>query len=56
MAIKPRQLNLLLFNSIPEIRDSYENEVGWQDGHDTGSHVVFGDVLNPYVEERAHAW
>lgn len=47
-----RQLNLLLFNSIPEIKDSYEKAISWQDGHGTGSHVIFGDVLGPYVEDR----
>lgn len=47
-----RQINLLLFDSIPEIRDRYEEEVSWQDGHDTGAHVVYGNVLNRFVEER----
>jgi len=50
--MRAREINLLLFNSIPEIRDIYEKEVSWQDGHDTGSHVVYGNVLNRYIVER----
>jgi hypothetical protein len=40
-----KELNLFLLRLLPEIKDSYIEEVSWQDGHDTGSHVVFEDVL-----------
>lgn len=44
-----RELNLKLSNYLPEIKEKYDEEVSWQDGDDTGSHVVFGDVVFPYI-------
>lgn len=44
-----KELNLFLLRLLPGIKDSYIEEVSWQDGHDTGSHVVFEDVLCPYI-------
>lgn len=47
-----RELNLKLLNYLPEIKEKYDEEVSWQDGDDTGSHVVFGDVVFPYIVEH----
>lgn len=44
-----RQLNQLLVTNVPNVRQQYIEEVCWQEGDDTGSHVVFGDVLTPYL-------
>lgn len=44
-----KELNKLLVIHLPELKKDYENEIAWQDGDDTGSHVVYGDVLYPYM-------
>jgi hypothetical protein len=46
-----KELNLLLLKTLPELKHKYEEEVNWQEGDDTGSHVVFGDVFTPYLED-----
>lgn len=47
------ELNLKLINSLPEIGEKYIEEVSWQDGNKTGSHVVYADVLVPFIKEQA---
>ena len=47
-----KELNLKLIQSIPEVKEAYIEETLWQDGDDTGSHVVFADVLVPYTKEQ----
>lgn len=44
-----KDLNITLTELLPEIKASYDEEVSWQEGDETGSHVVFGDVLLPYT-------
>ena len=46
-----KQLNNLLIDTFPELIASYHDEVDWQEGDETGSHVVYGDVFMPYVEK-----
>lgn len=50
-----KEFNLRLIEALPEIKDRYDEEVEWQEGDDTGSHVVFGDVLTPYLLENIKA-
>lgn len=54
-----KELNESLIRSFPSLLTRYNEEVEWQEGDDTGSHIVFGDVLVPYIkaciaEERRH--
>ena len=44
-----RELNGMLIQWVPEISESYEKEVEWQEGDETGSHIIFGDVLVPHI-------
>ena len=44
-----KTLNMMLVKSFPNLKDKYLNEVSWQEGDDTGSHTVYGDVLTPYL-------
>lgn len=44
-----RELNCMLIQWVPEIATIYEKEVEWQDGDETGSHIIFGDVLVPHI-------
>lgn len=46
-----KKMNHLLINTFPELIVSYHDEVDWQEGDETGSHVVYGDVFMPYVEK-----
>lgn len=47
-----KDLNLKLIQTIPEINDAYIKETSWQDGDDTGSHVVYSDILVPFIKEQ----
>lgn len=44
-----RELNLLLVEAFPGLKTAYDSVVSWQDGDNTGSHVVFGDVFTPHL-------
>ena len=43
------ELNKMLIESLPCLLEKYLDEVNWQEGDDTGSHTVYGDVLTPYL-------
>ena len=42
-----KDLNLKLINMMPYLKLTL-----WQEGDDTGSHIVFSDVLFPYIIEN----
>lgn len=46
------ELNLKLTDFFPEINSMYQEETVWQDGDETGSHVVYADVFVPFVKEH----
>lgn len=46
-----KQLNRRLVNRFPELEEEYHEEVDWQEGDETGSHVVYGDVFALYIEK-----
>ncbi|MCL2529649.1 MAG: hypothetical protein FWE41_04885 [Coriobacteriia bacterium] len=45
--MKERELNRKLIATFPEMEQAYYEHTEWQEGDDTGSHVVYGDVLVP---------
>ena len=47
--MKNTQLNRMLIDSFPDLTNAYQDEVDWQEGDETGSHTVYGDVFTPYV-------
>lgn len=47
-----KELNLKLKYFLPELAELYDEETNWQDGDDTGSHIVYGDVFTPFVIEK----
>ncbi|MBQ7975791.1 MAG: hypothetical protein IJ300_08935 [Clostridia bacterium] len=47
-----RELNLKLIDFFPEINGMYQEETVWQDGDETGSHVVYADVFVPFIKEQ----
>lgn len=48
-----KELNLKLISFLPEMKAYYNNTVSWQDGDETGSHIVFEDAFVPYIKECA---
>lgn len=44
-----KELNLLLLERIPSIKEAFDEETSWQEGLETGSIVVFEDVFMPYI-------
>ena len=46
-----KKMNLLLIEKFPQLKTAYDEEVSWQDGDETGAHVVYGDVFVPFIEE-----
>ena len=49
--MKERELNKLLVTKLPDLQKKYIEETSWQEGDDTGSHTVYGDVFTPYLVE-----
>ena len=47
-----KELNIKLIESFPEIRDIYYDETSWQDGDETGSHIVYADIFVPFIKEQ----
>ena len=43
------ELNRILIDNFPNLRDEYLKELCWQEGDATGSHTVYGDVFTPYL-------
>ena len=39
-----------LLEYVPELRESYEAESRWWGSDKPGPHVVYGEVLNPYID------
>lgn len=50
-----RELNLKILEYFPKLKNAYEDEVSWQEGDETGSHVVYGDVFVPHFEQNLNA-
>lgn len=51
---KFKRVNEALVRAAPELRAKYESEtVAW--GEEMGPHVIYGDILNPYLTELLHA-
>lgn len=48
--MKAKELNQLLLDAFPELKEKFEEETSWQDGIDTGSFIVFEDVFMPFLE------
>lgn len=45
----PKELNTRLIAAFPELERVYKEQTEWQEGDDTGSHVVYGDILVPVL-------
>jgi len=48
--MKQTELTRRLLNAIPELTDAYKELLAWWGGgEEPGQHVIFGDVLNPFL-------
>jgi hypothetical protein len=34
---------------LPELRPPYEKELSWWEGEEPGLHIIFGNILTPYI-------
>ncbi len=46
-----KDLNQNLLSNLPQLKTKFDEETSWQEGIDTGSFIVFEDVLMPYFKE-----
>ena len=44
-----------LVEYVPEVKEAYEAELKWWGAERPGPHVVYGDVLNPYIDRLLQA-
>ena len=44
----PKEMNQLLLNRFPELKDAFEKETSWQEGLETGATVTYEDVFMPF--------
>ena len=49
------ELNFKLTETFPDLMGNYRKETEWQDGDETGSHVIYADVFVPFVKEQMQA-
>lgn len=42
-------LSSKLVEIVPEIREKYEEKLKWWDDETPGPHIIYGDVLTPYL-------
>ena len=47
-----KELNLKIIEYFPGLQEAYHDETLWQEGDETGSHVVYGTVFTPYFEQK----
>lgn len=46
-----KKMNLELISRFPELKEKYIEEKKWQEGDNTGSHIIYGDVFTPFIEK-----
>lgn len=40
----------MLVECMPELKEAFEAELRWWGSERPGPHVVYGDILNPYLD------
>ena len=48
-ALRYDDLNVWLIEQIPELEDAYKRETEWWGQETPGPHIIYGDVLTPYI-------
>jgi len=44
-----------LVESLPELNESYQAELKWWGTDRPGPHIIYGDILNPYIDRLLQA-
>jgi len=44
-----------LVESLPELKESYQAELEWWGTDRPGPHIIYGDILNPYIDRLLQA-
>lgn len=44
-----KELNSKLLKEFPELKNKFAEYTSWQDGIDTGSHLIYEDLFVPYI-------
>lgn len=44
-----------LIEFLPELHEAYQSHINWWGSQLPGPHVVYGDILNPYIDELLRA-
>ena len=44
-----KELNTMLLEAFPELKERFEDETSWDNGIETGSYIVYEDIFMPYV-------
>jgi len=47
--MKAKELNLKLLKEFPILKEKFNEYTSWQDGIDTGSHIIYEDIFVPYI-------
>jgi hypothetical protein len=47
-----RTLVIKLIKTFPELEDLYKKEMDWSGTIDPLPHIIFGDVLNPFIKKQ----
>ena len=46
-----KDMNELLLNAFPSLRDEFDGYTSWQDGIETGAFLTYEDVFRPKIED-----
>src|SRR5678815_2885112 len=49
-AITYENVSDVLVEHVPELKEQYQEELKWWGDQRPGPHVVYGDILNPYLD------
>ena len=44
-----KELNTMLLEAFPELKERFEDQASWDDWIETGSYIVYEDIFMPYV-------
>lgn len=48
----PKELNVKLLKTFPILKTKFDEYTSWQEGLETGSHLVYEDIFVPYIIEN----
>jgi len=49
-----KRLNTFLLERFPQLKGVFEEHASWQDGIETGSCIIFDDIVSPFTYRNLH--